>query len=95
MATGAIWTRWCFVITPRNVLYEISLSFFTCDGNVKADLIVLKVGCGELLLGLCWPHTSDSYCDASKESSGEIGWGGDQGGCKGARGDWERGGEEV
>lgn len=21
MGTGAIWTRWCFVIKPRNVLY--------------------------------------------------------------------------
>lgn len=21
VATGAIWTRWCFVISPRNILY--------------------------------------------------------------------------
>lgn len=21
MATGTIWTRWCFIISPRNILY--------------------------------------------------------------------------
>lgn len=25
MATGAIWTRWCLIIKPRNVLYVLSL----------------------------------------------------------------------
>ena len=24
-ATGAIWTRWCFVIKPRNILYDFLL----------------------------------------------------------------------
>lgn len=24
MATGAIWTRWCMIITPRNVLYAFT-----------------------------------------------------------------------
>lgn len=24
MATGAIWTRWCMIITPRNMLYVLS-----------------------------------------------------------------------
>lgn len=23
MGTGAIWTRWCLIIKPRNVLYDI------------------------------------------------------------------------
>lgn len=23
MATGAIWTRWCLIIKPRNVLYAL------------------------------------------------------------------------
>jgi hypothetical protein len=26
MATGAIWTRWCLIIKPRNVLYVLILS---------------------------------------------------------------------
>lgn len=25
MATGSIWTRWCFVIIPKNMLYVASL----------------------------------------------------------------------
>lgn len=24
MATGAIWTRWCMIITPRNALYAFT-----------------------------------------------------------------------
>jgi len=31
MATGLIWTRWCFVIKPRNLLYEHT----TCIYMVK------------------------------------------------------------
>jgi mitochondrial pyruvate carrier 2 len=23
LATGTIWTRWCFVISPRNILYVL------------------------------------------------------------------------
>lgn len=26
-ATGLIWTRWCFIIKPRNILYVINESF--------------------------------------------------------------------
>lgn len=26
MATGAIWTRWCLIIKPRNVLYALASS---------------------------------------------------------------------
>lgn len=25
MGTGAIWTRWCLIIKPRNVLYVLTL----------------------------------------------------------------------
>ena len=27
MATGSIWTRWCFVIRPKNMLYVLSYHF--------------------------------------------------------------------
>jgi hypothetical protein len=26
MATGSIWTRWCFVIKPKNMLYVLPFS---------------------------------------------------------------------
>lgn len=33
MATGAIWTRWCLIIKPRNVLYVFALF----EVSIKAD----------------------------------------------------------
>lgn len=26
-ATGAIWTRWCFIIKPRNILYVVLVTW--------------------------------------------------------------------
>ena len=36
MGTGAIWTRWCFVIKPRNILYDFSLHFH--DNPIEISL---------------------------------------------------------
>jgi len=31
MGTGAIWTRWCMIIKPRNVLYVLTLFRPVCN----------------------------------------------------------------
>lgn len=49
MATGSIWTRWCFIIKPRNILYvarSMSIVCYhatvgsTCAGYVMADMFL-------------------------------------------------------
>ena len=48
MATGAIWTRWCFVIKPRNIfLASVNFLLFTVYNVVGA----VVWGCGITLLG--------------------------------------------
>ena len=43
MGTGAIWTRWCFVIKPRNILYDFSLHSHVVpiDISLKTSAAVL------------------------------------------------------
>ncbi|KAH8695232.1 UPF0041 domain protein [Talaromyces proteolyticus] len=40
-ATGAIWTRWCFIIKPRNVLLATVNFFLGCTGLVQVTRILL------------------------------------------------------
>ncbi|KAI0192831.1 hypothetical protein F4808DRAFT_453388 [Astrocystis sublimbata] len=40
-ATGAIWTRWCFVITPRNVLLAAVNFFLGCVGVAQLTRIAI------------------------------------------------------
>lgn len=41
MATGAIWTRWCFVIKPRN-LFLASVNFLLfCVGSTQVTRVLL------------------------------------------------------
>ena len=46
-ATGMIWTRWCFVIKPRNILYcppNLTLSIFLSEPpplNKEEDSILM------------------------------------------------------
>ncbi|KAJ5946101.1 UPF0041-domain-containing protein [Penicillium verhagenii] len=40
MATGAIWTRWCLIIKPRNVLLAAVNFFLGCVGVVQVTRIV-------------------------------------------------------
>ncbi|KAJ5772318.1 UPF0041-domain-containing protein [Penicillium odoratum] len=39
MATGAIWTRWCLIIKPRNVLLAAVNFFLGCVGVVQVTRI--------------------------------------------------------
>ncbi|KAL8664778.1 MAG: hypothetical protein Q9202_002781 [Teloschistes flavicans] len=39
-ATGAIWTRWCFVIKPRNVLLAAVNFFLGCVGIIQVTRIL-------------------------------------------------------
>ncbi|KAJ5560265.1 hypothetical protein N7513_002664 [Penicillium frequentans] len=39
MATGAIWTRWCLIIKPRNVLLATVNFFLGCVGVVQVGRI--------------------------------------------------------
>ncbi|KAL1970202.1 hypothetical protein VTN77DRAFT_5362 [Rasamsonia byssochlamydoides] len=41
MATGAIWTRWCFIIKPRNLLLAAVNFFLACVGVVQVTRIFL------------------------------------------------------
>ncbi|PLB49294.1 UPF0041-domain-containing protein [Aspergillus steynii IBT 23096] len=40
MATGAIWTRWCMIITPKNYLLAAVNFFLGCVGVVQVTRIV-------------------------------------------------------
>ncbi|KAJ5887751.1 hypothetical protein N7495_007792 [Penicillium taxi] len=40
-ATGVIWTRWCFIIKPRNVLLAAVNFFLGCVGVVQCSRILL------------------------------------------------------
>ncbi|KAK6952520.1 hypothetical protein Daesc_007060 [Daldinia eschscholtzii] len=40
-ATGLIWTRWCFVISPRNVLLATVNFFLGCVGIVQLGRIAM------------------------------------------------------
>ncbi|KAL9031453.1 MAG: hypothetical protein Q9196_000514 [Gyalolechia fulgens] len=40
-ATGAIWTRWCFVIKPRNILLAAVNFFLGCVGVVQVSRILM------------------------------------------------------
>ncbi|GLI77818.1 hypothetical protein PoHVEF18_006112 [Penicillium ochrochloron] len=41
MATGAIWTRWCLIIKPRNVLLAAVNFFLGCVGVVQVSRIFM------------------------------------------------------
>jgi hypothetical protein len=47
MATGSIWTRWCFVIRPKNMLYVLTILFFVV-GNHESN-IIQQSRCGQFL----------------------------------------------
>ncbi|KAI4146557.1 MAG: hypothetical protein L6R39_003426 [Caloplaca ligustica] len=40
-ATGAIWTRWCLIIKPRNILLAAVNFFLGCVGIVQVSRIVM------------------------------------------------------
>ncbi|KAL8655347.1 MAG: hypothetical protein Q9210_000943, partial [Variospora velana] len=40
-ATGAIWTRWCLIIKPRNVLLAAVNFFLGCVGVVQVSRILM------------------------------------------------------
>lgn len=40
-ATGAIWTRWCLIIKPRNILLAAVNFFLFCVGTVQVTRIFL------------------------------------------------------
>ncbi|KAL8938538.1 MAG: hypothetical protein Q9216_003842 [Gyalolechia sp. 2 TL-2023] len=40
-ATGAIWTRWCFIIKPRNILLAAVNFFLGCVGVVQVSRILM------------------------------------------------------
>ncbi|KAI9852813.1 MAG: Mitochondrial pyruvate carrier 2 [Thelocarpon superellum] len=39
-ATGAIWTRWCFIIKPKNMLLAAVNFFLGCVGSVQVFRIL-------------------------------------------------------
>ncbi|KAJ5607758.1 hypothetical protein N7537_004377 [Penicillium hordei] len=61
MGTGAIWTRWCMIIKPRNVLLAAVNFFLGCVGAVQVTRIFL------------WQRSqSDSTIEAAKEIEHEA-----------------------
>jgi mitochondrial pyruvate carrier 2 len=41
MATGAIWTRWCFIIKPRNIALAAVNFFLFCVGGTQVTRIFI------------------------------------------------------
>ncbi|KAJ5368067.1 mitochondrial pyruvate carrier 2 [Penicillium cataractarum] len=61
MATGAIWTRWCLIIKPRNVLLAAVNFFLGCVGVVQVSRIFM------------WQRSqTGSSLEAAKELEGEA-----------------------
>ncbi|KAJ6008745.1 hypothetical protein N7522_003761 [Penicillium canescens] len=61
MGTGAIWTRWCMIIKPRNVLLAAVNFFLGCVGAVQVTRIFL------------WQRSQDgSSAEAAKELEQEA-----------------------
>ncbi|KAJ9397813.1 hypothetical protein DTO282F9_5333 [Paecilomyces variotii] len=61
MATGAIWTRWCLIIKPRNVLLATVNFFLGCVGVVQVTRIFL------------WKRSqAGSTAEAAKEIEHEV-----------------------
>ncbi|GAD91621.1 UPF0041 domain protein [Paecilomyces variotii No. 5] len=61
MATGAIWTRWCLIIKPRNVLLAAVNFFLGCVGVVQVSRIFL------------WRRSqTGSSAEAAKEIEHEV-----------------------
>ncbi|KAJ5542811.1 hypothetical protein N7535_005235 [Penicillium sp. DV-2018c] len=61
MGTGAIWTRWCMIIKPRNVLLAAVNFFLGCVGAVQVTRIFM------------WQRSqSNSTVEAAKEIEHEA-----------------------
>lgn len=41
MATGAIWTRWCFIIKPKNLFLATVNFFLFCVGATQVTRIIM------------------------------------------------------
>jgi hypothetical protein len=79
MGTGAIWTRWCFVIRPKNVLYVffLALSHFVrgltdCDSLAAVNFCLFLVGtiqCSRIFL---YNQSQAGTAGALKEMEQEV-----------------------
>ncbi|KAL1990940.1 hypothetical protein VTN49DRAFT_5444 [Thermomyces lanuginosus] len=58
MATGAIWTRWCLIIKPRNLLLAAVNFFLACVGTTQVTRIFL--------------HERRKHHGSSKEAAKDI-----------------------
>ncbi|KAI0803828.1 UPF0041-domain-containing protein [Xylaria sp. FL0064] len=62
-ATGAIWTRWCFVITPQNYLLAAVNFFLGCVGIAQLTRIAMYNAAQKKL-----PQAAENKAQAIKET---------------------------
>lgn len=67
LATGAIWTRWCLIIKPRNVLLA-SVNFFlgAVAGFQVTRILKYRLDEGDSVMG------AFSYIASGKKAEGEL-----------------------
>ncbi|MCJ1360480.1 MAG: hypothetical protein MMC33_010485 [Icmadophila ericetorum] len=75
-ATGAIWTRWCLIIKPRNVLLAAVNFFLGCVGVIQVSRILMyqRTGTGEPISQIAKKDAEDASdsLQSVSENSGEA-----------------------
>lgn len=76
-ATGAIWTRWCLIIKPKNILYAAALP--TLRYRILAGANLSQSRHSQLLPWMCWCHPGHPYLIVAEQPRGQ----GPCGSCEG------------
>lgn len=81
MATGLIWTRWCFVIKPRNLLYASigthtrnKIETNTRDSLASVNFLLFCVGATQVSRVLLWQKSQkgDSISHEIEQAGEQI-----------------------
>ncbi|MCJ1476061.1 hypothetical protein MMC13_004726 [Lambiella insularis] len=73
-ATGAIWTRWCFVIKPKNVLLAAVNFFLGCVGVTQVTRILLhQRSVKNGTIGAIAEENAQDVAERTKEAAKDVG----------------------
>jgi mitochondrial pyruvate carrier 2 len=102
MATGSIWTRWCFVIRPKNMLYVLTM---LSSSSSLSEIVKLTLFNSLAAVNFCLFCVGTTQCSRilfyNIEKEGSTGaafsklWGDIKGTSKKAEKDVKAGAEEV
>ncbi|CAG8098544.1 unnamed protein product [Penicillium olsonii] len=72
MGTGAIWTRWCMIIKPRNVLLAAVNFFLGCVGAVQVTRIFMWQRSQDGTVAEAAQTLEQGAVDSAKAAAGEA-----------------------